>query len=77
MIYVVHTKGSGWHSKAEVEEFETERKALNFLKGKAKYRIIAVFNGKRLEPQMGETKVVKKAIVGLEEFNLTKNRKGK
>lgn len=67
MIYVCYRQGSSGWTEFIVEEFDTERKALNWLRDKAKSRIVGVFDGKRLEPEAGEVKVVKKGITGFGE----------
>ena len=68
MIYICYRQGSSRYTNFEVMEFETKRKALNYLEDKPKTRVIGIFDGKRLNPTIGEKKIVKKVITDFSDF---------
>ena len=66
-IWIVYRAQNSW-SEVYVQSFGTEKEALDFLAFQPKLRIIGVFKGERLEPEMGEKRIVKKSIVGFTEY---------
>ena len=71
MIYVVYKSRDRWTADS-VQGFETEAKAIEYLETKPRTGIVGVFKGERLEPKIGETKVVKKTVTGFGVFTETK-----
>ena len=63
MIYTIYKARDRWHEDS-IQEFTTEKEALEYLKDKPRSGLVAVFKGERLEAKIGETKVVKKTIIG-------------
>ena len=66
-IWIVYRAQSRW-SKDSVQGFGTEKEALDSLVGSPKSRIVGIFKGERLEPEMGEKRVVRKSVVGFTEY---------
>ena len=69
MIYICYRKGSKHWTTFEVEEFKTEKEALDWLQTKPRTRMVGIFSGKRLEMKIGQKKVTKSVAIG---FNKAK-----
>ena len=67
MIFIVYKAKNRW-SQDSVQEFETEAEAVKYLKARPRTGIVGVFKGKRLSPQIGETRVVRKTVTGFGKF---------
>ncbi len=67
MIWVVYKAKDRW-TRDSVQGFDTEKEAVDWLKERPRSGVIAVFKGDRLEPEIGETKVVKKTVTGFGAF---------
>ena len=65
MIYIVYKAKDRWSSNS-IHEFENEAEAVEWLQDKPRTGIIGIFKGERLEPKIGETKVVKKVVTAFE-----------
>lgn len=66
MIYVVYKATRNRWAQDSVHEFENEAMAIQFCRERPRAGIIGIFKGQRLEPKVGETKVVKKTVTGFE-----------
>lgn len=66
MFYIAHLTGSYNRTGAQVEEFATEKEAVEFADKLARTKLIGIFKGERLEPVISEQKVTRKGITGFQ-----------
>lgn len=64
MFYIIKQSAQWRDRKVIVEEYQTEKEAVEAASSVPKTQLVAIFKGERLTPVVGEKKITKKVVTG-------------